>query len=145
MPANFIHIYFLTRSTIQLWKAKNLDQKVSSLESLESTILSNDPRLPLTTLLFGGHLSGCISLLKGQSEQFSKLFNSFIAFCSLAGAIHTFFKRKLIIRIFKLRVIQLLRIFNSSHICVSNVISRFFHKAGLLFEGGHYSAETVED
>lgn len=66
----FYKLLIFPCSAIQLWVARTLDDKVCAIESIESDCLSTDLHLlSSTTLLFGGHMSGYITLLKGDCKQ----------------------------------------------------------------------------
>ena len=65
----------LLSSTVQLWSAKTFDDKVCSLETIQPECLRSDIPLSCTTmLLFAGHVSGYITLMKGESKQFTVAF-----------------------------------------------------------------------
>ncbi len=59
----------INSSTVQLWRAKSYDDKICSMQTLESALLEGDREISSqSTLLLGGHVSGHISLLKGKGE-----------------------------------------------------------------------------
>ena len=55
-------------SAIQLWHATDEDDQICSIEKLESAILGNNNIESCCSLVFVGHVSGYISLLKGEGE-----------------------------------------------------------------------------
>eukprot|EP00794_Sanderia_malayensis_P019056 gene19056-20970_t len=57
-------------STVQLWVAETYDDRICSIEILESALLKEENDIAIkSSLLFGGHMNGHISLLKGKGYQ----------------------------------------------------------------------------